>query len=404
MTYKTVMAMLPSSLSSNSRKVCVSLFLDFYFDGASPLIPRVKRHYSAAQYFFDKLLVVTLDNRDFTEVLGGNRITHRPLLPLRVPHFARALLGTLFGIRELVKIARQDRDIIFFSSPYALYSVFVSRILKIPLIVHFKYAPSFQPSNNLKHIVNRGISNAMVTIALRSATVVVVTTPLIKKMVIDKSVPAEKIFVSPNYVDEKLFSLNVDGTSIRRRLSIAKDEKLIIYMGRLSGEKGLDVLMDAFGILCDTMNKAKLLVVGDGVERGKLQERVQELGIQHNVMFLKFTPHSSVPNFLAASDSVVLPSYSEGHPKFLIEAMIMGKPIVATNILGIKDVARNGKEAALVEAGDVHALAETLQLVLENESLALTLGRNARRRALQEYSKEVVFNLAKRDPFLILGF
>jgi len=382
----------------------MSYFLDFYFDNANPLISRVKRHFSDVQHFFDRLYIVTLDDRNFTEYLDEDKITHHPLLRFRVPHLVRGFFGIFLGIIELVKIATRGKDLIFFSSPYAFHSLFVSRILKIPSIVHFKYVPPSQPSSNLIQIIKLGVLNTMVNFAVRSADLVVVTTPHVRKMVIDRNVPPEKVVVSPNYVDEKMFSLAVEGKSIRQNLSITKDEKLITYIGRLSREKGLDILIDAFAIVCNVSRTAKLLLIGDGVEIDELKDRCCKLGIQNMVIFLNSIPHNLVPNYLAASDIAVLVSYSEGHPKFLIEAMIMGKAIVGTNIPGISDVARPCIEAEVVEVGDISALAEKLQLVIGNDELALTLGLNARNKALQKYSKAAVFNRAKRNPLLIVGF
>lgn len=390
--------------SSRKSKVCMTFFFDFYFDGAHSLIPRVKRHFSYVQRFFEEITVVTIDNRNFTEIFKGTKVTHRPLLPLRVPHLVRGVLGALLGLRELMNVARLGRDIVLFSSPYAPYSVFVSRLLKVPLIIHFKYDPTTQPSMNLRHRIKRGILNAMINLALRSADMIVVTTSRIKRMVIDRKVLAEKVFVSPNYVDEDLFSLSADGKSIRERFSVAEDEKIVTYIGRLSHEKGLDVLIEAFSMICNQLHDAKLLIVGEGIERGSLKEKCQKFGLRNKVLFVKSIPHTSVPNFLAGSDVVVLPSYSEGHPKFLIEAMVMGKPIVATDVIGINDVVRDGKEALLVKPGDANALAGAMKLLLKNKKLARALGHNARKKALKEYSKRAVFKLAKGNPFLILGF
>ena len=384
--------------------VCMTFFLDFYFDGAHSLIPRVKRHLSDIQRFFDEITILTLDNRNFTKIFEGTKVMHRPLLPLQAPHLARGLLGSLVGLKELVSIVRSKKDIIFFSSPYALYSVLVSRILKIPLIIHFKYDPTTQPSMNFRHRIKRGILNVLINLALRSADMIVVTTPHVKRMVISRKVPAEKVFVSPNYVDEALFSSSVDGKSIRERFSIVRHEKLIMYLGRLSHEKGLSTLIEAFSILCSRLQNIKLAIVGGGPERGVLQKKCQILGLADKVLFINPVPHTLVPNFLAASDVVVLPSYSEGHPKILIEAMIMSKPLVATDVIGIQDVVENRKDAILVKPGDAKGLAEALQMLIENDNRARTIAYNAKRKALNEYSKKAVFKLAERNPFLILGF
>jgi len=240
--------------------------------------------------------------------------------------------------------------------------------------------------------------------ALRSAKLVVVTTPRLKEMVINRGVRPENVIVSPNYVDEELFSPDVDGKWVRQQLSIPSHEKMIIYMGRLSYEKGVNVLVKAFSIIQNNVYNAKLVIVGDGPEKDKLKEDCQKLNVPEKVVFIKFVTHNLVPNFLAASDIVVLPSYNEGHPKFLIEAMIMSKPIVATDVPGINDVVIHFKEAVLVKAGDANALAKAIESLLKDEEFAYNLAYNARKKALEMYSKSSVFKRFKETPLLILGF
>ena len=132
-------------------------------------------------------------------------------------------------------------------------------------------------------------------------------------------------------------------------------------------------------------------------------EQCKRLNLLDKVKFVKPVPHNRVPNLLAASDIIVLPSYSEGCPKILVEAMMMGKPIVATNIPGINDVVENQKEALLVEPGDPVALAHAIKTLLNDKTLASTLAFNARKRALEKYSKSALLNLYRENPLLLIG-
>lgn len=393
-----------SETKLNNCTICMSFLLDFYFDGAYTLVPRVKRHFSEVKCFFDEIHVLTLDNRNFTDFLAAENIVHHPLLKCRVPHLIRPFFSFLHGISELIRISRNRKDVVLFSSPYALYSVFVGRLLKLPSVVHFKYVPPSKSSSSVLQTLKLNLLNTMVYFSLKSANLVVVTTDYVKKMVINQGINPKKIVVSPNYVDPKLFSSNIDGSEVRKKLSVSKDETLFVYVGRLSREKGLDILIDAFAIVCNVNNKSKLLLVGDGSELSKLEAKCKNFGIQKRVIFLKPVPHTLVPMYLAAGDVAVLPSYSEGLPKFVIEAMMMAKPIVGTDIPGINNIARQGVEAELVKVGDSSALANALLLIMENEEIASKLGNNGRIKAMSEYSKDVVFGNAKKNPFLVAGF
>jgi glycosyltransferase involved in cell wall biosynthesis len=356
------------------------------------------------EYFdFEQLTLVTVDDADYTSTLGESNIRHVPLLPVRVPKYVMWILGSLFGVAKLLQASRRREKMVLFASPYAIYSVIVARLLKIPLIIHFKYDPTTQPTISS---LRRGILNVMINFALRRAEMVIVTTLALKKIAIYRRVPEKKIFVSPNYVDEDVFSSNIDGKWVRELLQVPQDEKLIIYMGRLSPEKGLDTLLDAISIVFNRYPsiKFKLLIIGNGPEKDRLMKKCKKLSIFRKVLFMNPIPHSKVPSFLAACDIVILPSYSEGNPKFLLEAMMMGKPIIATNVIGIRDAVTNGEEALLIHPGNPEMLASAIITFLENQELARAIGARAKEKALRKYSKKAVFEQAIRNPFLVLGF
>ncbi|MCC6055998.1 MAG: glycosyltransferase family 4 protein [Desulfurococcaceae archaeon] len=378
---------------------------DFYFGIASHLIPRVRNHFLKLKDFFDfeQIILMTVDNVDYTLILGGSNIRHVPLLPVRIPKHVMWILGQLFGVVELLRASRNREKMVLFASPYAMYSIVISWLLRIPLIVHFKYDQTTQPTISP---LQRGILNAMINFALRRADMVIATTPTLKKIAIYRGVSEKKIFVSPNYVDEDVFSPNVDGKWVRELLQVAQDEKLIIYMGRLSPEKGLDTLLDAISIVFNRYPrlKFKLLIIGSGPKKDRLIKKCKEQSLCEKVLFMNPVPHSKVPSFLSACDIAILPSYSEGNPKFLLEAMMMGKPIIATNVIGIREAVTNGKEALLIDPGNPEMLASAIITLLENQELALVLGAHAREKALRKYSKKVVFKQAIRNPFLVLGF
>lgn len=129
-----------------------------------------------------------------------------------------------------------------------------------------------------------------------------------------------------------------------------------LYVGRLSHEKGVDVLLRAMQQAQRT-HDCSLTIVGDGAERQDLEQLAQSLGLKQTI-FRGF--QSSVLEFLQTADALVMPSRREGLPLTLIEALCCGLPIIASNVGGIPDFVSSGKNGLLCEADNVSALAEQL--------------------------------------------
>lgn len=385
--------------------IFMTYFLDFYLS-ANYLFPRVRKHLTFVSKYFDKIYIVTLDHKNFTMDFGISKVSHINLCSLNAPRFLKAVMGTMIGVLKLINYLKQEngKRVAIFSSPYALYAVFVAWLFKIPLVVDFKYDPTTQPAINLWGVFRRLFLNLFIDISLTSATLIIVTTPLLKQNVVKRGIAPEKIFIVPNYADEEIFSPKVGGNSVRKELSVSSDEKVIMYIGRLSPEKGIDVLIKAFSIIKEEIKNTKLIIVGDGAEKGKLMELCKRLNLLDSIKFVKPIPNNKVPSFLAATDIIVLPSYSEGSPKILVEAMMMGKPIVATNIPGINDIVKNKEEALLVKPGDPVALAEAIKTLLNDKDLTYSLVANARKKALEKYSRSAFFKKYNKVPILLLQF
>ena len=175
---------------------------------------------------------------------------------------------------------------------------------------------------------------------------------------------ASRIRVIPNGCDAATFHLR-DRAEARAALGVAADAELIVYVGRLVPEKGLRELLDAMGTLAETHPRTTLALVGEGPMRaaleaaasGALGGRVRLVGVQ---------PPDVVATWMAASDLVTLPSYSEGHPNVLVEALACGRPVVATPVGGIPEVV-DPSCSLIVPPRDPAALAVALRASLERE-------------------------------------
>ena len=157
------------------------------------------------------------------------------------------------------------------------------------------------------------------------------------------------------------------------------DGRLVIgTIASLTREKGLEVLVQALAGLVEAYPDLHLCIVGDGPERGELQAQVEQLGLQHRVQFAGMV--ADVRPWLAGFDLFVVPSISEGIPLALLEAMAMGRPVVASCTGGIPEVVQDRRSGWLVPPGDPAALGEAIGMLLGKEALRRELGQRGRAR------------------------
>jgi glycosyltransferase involved in cell wall biosynthesis len=153
--------------------------------------------------------------------------------------------------------------------------------------------------------------------------------------------------------------------------------KRLLYVGRLSHEKGLEYLIRAVEYLNREKYDVKVSLCGDGPERERLSGLVRESGLSDSVKFHGYIPWGKeLSRISSGSDLFVLPSHSEGVPKVLLEAMAAGLPVIATNVGGIPDIITNNENGILIPPGSPEAIADAVKLVMENSSLREKLIEN----------------------------
>ncbi|MGD0766425.1 MAG: glycosyltransferase [Dehalococcoidia bacterium] len=191
-------------------------------------------------------------------------------------------------------------------------------------------------------------------------------------------VPAGKeVAVIPYGVDLEQF--RPEGRSHREELVVGS-------VGRLSPEKGLKYLMQAMAEVVRREPRARLLLAGDGPERGRLRRLAVKLGLQERTDFLGEIAHEQVPATLARVDVFAMPSTYEGFGVAALEAEAMEVPVVASAIYGIPDVVEDGVSGLLVPPKDVAALSRAILRLLADEEVRRRMGVAARAFVAERYS------------------
>lgn len=179
-----------------------------------------------------------------------------------------------------------------------------------------------------------------------------------------------------------------EAASLRARIGVASGERIILAVGRLSREKGHSDLIRALDALRQIHRdvRARLVVVGDGPERPRIEAAAARLGLADRVMFAGQV--SNVRPYYAMSDLLALPSHSEGSPNVLLEAMAAKLPVVATEVGGVPEIVTHSESALLVKPRDPESMARAIGAVLRDGSLARGLIENAYAMAINRHSPE----------------
>jgi glycosyltransferase involved in cell wall biosynthesis len=190
-------------------------------------------------------------------------------------------------------------------------------------------------------------------------------------------VKRERIHVEHNSIRPEQAVSTTEVEELRTRLGIGSDESIVLSVGRLSREKAHIDLLEAFKHVRDVNPEinARLVIVGDGVERDRLELAAESMGIRGRVIFAG--EQSDVQPYYAFASLLVLPSHSEGSPYVLLEAMAAKVPIVATRVGGVPEIVEDEGSALLVPARDRRAMASAIVRVLANDELARKLTANA---------------------------
>ncbi|MFQ5510892.1 MAG: glycosyltransferase family 4 protein [Candidatus Krumholzibacteriia bacterium] len=201
-----------------------------------------------------------------------------------------------------------------------------------------------------------------------------------------ENLDASKIDVIHNGVDLETFRPGEGDGALRDELGIDGAARVVTTVATLKPLKRIDLLLDAAKGIMAANGGVQFVIVGDGAERGRLQERAARLGIGERVIFAGF--REDVDKILRLSDLFVLPSRTEAFPNVVLEAMASGLPVVATDVGSVVEMVEDGHSGILVPPGDVDALRTAIGSLLADPGRLRACGARGRRIVEQEYALE----------------
>jgi PEP-CTERM/exosortase A-associated glycosyltransferase len=289
--------------------------------------------------------------------------------------------------RQIRRVAKMERArILHVHSPIlnALPALWVSRQIGIPMV--YEVRASWEDAavdhgtyrtRSWKYDATRSLE----TWVCRGVDQVVAICAGLQEDLISRGVPAKKIAVVHNGVDVLGFKDAKADTELRRAWDLDK-KNVIAFVGSFYRYEGLDLLIEAMAELSRTTKDITLLLIGGGKVESELKAKIDKLDMGSHVIMAGRISHDKIPGAYALADVLVYPRYSTRLTELVtplkpLEAMAMGKIVVASDVGGHRELIRDGYNGMLFKANDVSALTATLHRVLDDPALRQTLGRQA---------------------------
>ncbi len=157
----------------------------------------------------------------------------------------------------------------------------------------------------------------------------------------------------------------------------------LVFVGRIAPVKGLRILIDAITRLTDELPELELVLVGDGPDRALIEDAARPLG--NRVRFTGYLSQDEVAQALGEADIAILPSFAEGVPVFLMEALASGKPVIATQVAGVGELVEEGDSGLLVPPGDLDGLVDAIRTLARDPERRAAMGAHGRARVAAEF-------------------
>jgi phosphatidylinositol alpha-1,6-mannosyltransferase len=205
----------------------------------------------------------------------------------------------------------------------------------------------------------------------------------------ERGIPSSRTRVVPNGTDPERFRPR-DGAPVRERLGLS-DRSMLLTVGRLVRRKGIDTVLRALPTIAETCPDVTYVIAGTGPDQPRLHRLAGRLGLQNRVRFVGEVDHDQLPLYYSAADLFVMPAREdppdvEGFGLVFLEANACGTPVIGARTGGIPDAIQDGETGLLVPPNAPDSLTEAAVRILTDPDFADTLGRQGRRRALNEAS------------------
>ena len=291
------------------------------------------------------------------------------------------LVCTAFAAYQLGKKRDVDIFINANSHHYAFAIAVGAHLAAKPLILRVTGILPTPKNADLKKKIRKFWGRVLTRLSLSRADKIICLSQELKNILVENRCVPNKLFVISQGVDLNRFRFTPREDTI--------PALRLLFVGRFSANKGIEDLLSAFVILLKEYPKMTLTLCGDGEMRVPLLNR---FGGVCNVNFQGYVSHEQMPRVYQDADVLILPSYSEGLPNVILEAMATGLAVIATDIGDNKRLLGNNQRGLLFEPGNIYGIVNNVKYLMGNEALRRSLISQARKYVECEHGLDVVWN------------
>jgi len=300
-------------------------------------------------------------------------------LSARMPVHSELIRGkfdvaVLWRLARLMRRERIDAVVTVGAGDKMFWGRLAARLAGVPVIASALHSTGWPDGVGRLNRLLTPITDAFIGVAK----------PHGQHLVEQEGFPAERVHVIPNGVDTSRFAPSVDAAATRTGIGLSPDAPVVGILAALRPEKNHSLFLQVAARVLRKIGDAQFLVIGDGPLRPQLEALAQELDIAKAVHFLG--NRSDVPELLGAIDVLALTSDNEANPVSILEAMSVGKPVVATDVGSVSESVEQGETGYLAPAGDAGGLAERMIALLDDPLLSQQMGQRGRQIVQQHWS------------------
>ena len=295
------------------------------------------------------------------------------------------LISEFFSAYKIINMEKISMLHAHWMLPQGLVGILLKKIFKIKLLVTIHGSDIFA--------LNSLLFRKMQHLVLKNSDFITANSIATKNELLRRFPKySNKIRIIPMGIDINLFKKsNVKKPKKHRK------NRILLFVGRLSDQKGLQYLIDSMPEVLRHDTSAKLLIIGEGAYKAMLEQKIKDKGLGKNVEFLGSMPPSEIAKYHNLADVFILPSLSgktgtEALGLSLLEAMSSGCAVIGTNVGGIPFAIKNGHNGILVNQRNPHELSNAIIMLLKDRKKASMFGNNAARYARKNYSWNKIAN------------
>ena len=333
-------------------------------------------------------VLITSNENWWEEILSGNINHHHIKSNVYQNIFFRVFNYILTEIRIsylLFTISKSDDTVIYFMHNSPILPMFLSKILRLRIL--WMLPSSVKISEWDSRTDPLSIFPVLVqNIGYRISDIIVVYSPLlIREWNLEKY--KRKIKIGREHF--------IDLTTFRMMRQLSERANMIGFIGRMNFEKGFENFLDSLPAILESDKNLKIVIVGDGPLKHLIPKKVSKEQLENNVKIENWIPHEDLPRIYNNLKLLIIPSYTEGLPNVLLEAMACGTPVLATPVGAIPDIIKDGETGYVMENNSPECIVKNINRALMDPTLEY-IAMNAKKMVEREFTFEITVKQWKR--------